>query len=109
MPILLRDLVEANATLVVRCRQCGKTVYMAIKEMVAHEGADAKVMDLVLRMRCSEDGMVPDAWIELDDTAANHEAKRRGGLPSHSARRGIRFIRASNRDELLAALAALGP
>lgn len=108
MPILLRDLIEARATLVVRCRQCAKTVYLAIKEMVASEGADANVMDLVRRMRCSEDGMRPDAWIELDDTATSHEAKRRG-LPSHPARRGIRFVRSNDRAELLAALAALSP
>jgi hypothetical protein len=77
MPIRLGDLADDDASLHVRCRQCGRSVMMPGKLLAKKHGAEMPLMELLGRLRCERDQMVPDARIVLDSTAANREALRR--------------------------------
>ena len=76
MPIRCQDIVEANATLELRCRECGRIVIFSGANLLRF-GADTVVTDLVQRFRCAQDGMMPDGWIVLDPVPTNGEAQRR--------------------------------
>ena len=78
MPIRLGDLADDNASLHVRCRQCGRSYLLPGKLLVQRYGANTLLIGLLSRMRCERDGMPPDARILLELNDVNHEAMRRG-------------------------------
>jgi hypothetical protein len=78
MPICLGDLDDDNATLQLRCRQCGRSVELPGKLLARRYGVNTALTALVARMRCEHDRMVPDARIVLDGVEASREAYRRG-------------------------------
>ena len=78
MPIRLGDLADDEASLELRCRQCGRTVQLPGKLLVQCYGVNMPLTALLARMRCEHDGMVPDARIVLISTLASREALRRG-------------------------------
>jgi hypothetical protein len=82
MPIRLGDMDDDNASLELRCRQCGRGALLPGKLLARRYGAGTSVTALLSRMRCERDRMVPDARIILDATEANREAYRRS-LPVH--------------------------
>ena len=84
MPIRLGDL-DDDASLELRCRQCGRTVQLPGKLLVVRYGVNMPLAALIARMRCERDRMVPDAKIVLDSTEASREAYRRK-LPIHRPR-----------------------
>ena len=66
MPIRLGDLADDDASVELRCRQCGRSVSLPGKLLAKRYGANATLAALLSRMRCERDRMVPDAKIVLD-------------------------------------------
>jgi hypothetical protein len=66
MPIRLGDLADDNASLHVRCRQCGRSFLLPGKLLVQRHGENMLLTTLLRRMRCQHDRMVPDARILLE-------------------------------------------
>ena len=87
MPITVRDLAEAHLTLELRCRQCRRVVVLAPEILGRRFPLKMAFLDLVSRLRCSEDGMIPDVWLVFEDERVGREAMRRR-LEVHRPRRG---------------------
>ena len=87
MPIRMGDLTDDDASLELRCRQCGRTVQLSGKLLAQRYGVNMPLAALLARMRCERDRMVPDARIVLGSTEACREAHRRG-LSIHPPRWG---------------------
>ena len=85
MPIRLGDLDDDEASLELRCRQCGRSISLPGKLLAKRYGAKTTLAALLTRMRCEHDRMVPDARIVLDPTEPSREAYRRR-LPIHRPR-----------------------
>jgi hypothetical protein len=77
MPITTTDLAAAAAELQLYCRQCGRIVVLHPVALVRRHGPHADVVEIVRRLRCARDGMMPDAAIVFDPTIVNREAARR--------------------------------
>ena len=77
MPIRLSDLADDEASLHVRCRQCGRSMLHPGKLLAERHGASTPLLALLSRLRCERDGMVPDARILLELNEVNREALRR--------------------------------
>jgi hypothetical protein len=77
MSITAGDLVAIHAQVHLFCRQCGKIVVLNPGFLAKQCGPSASVSDLVRRMRCEKDGMMPDAAIVLDNAEVGREAARR--------------------------------
>lgn len=84
--ILCADMAEDGAALELRCRACNRVLIWPGRFLVQRFGGEASVAALAARLRCTRDGMVPDACIVLPVEAASREALRRG-LPVHATRR----------------------
>ena len=76
MPIRLGDLADDDASLELRCRQCGRTVQLPGKLLAQSYGVNMSLAALIARMRCERDRMVKRR-IVLDSTEASREAYRR--------------------------------
>ncbi|MGP3699174.1 hypothetical protein [Rhodobacter sp. NSM] len=83
MPIRLQDLAHERATLMLRCRQCGRVVHLHGDLLVKRFGGTTALSQLLARLRCEKDGMLPDAVIVLDSLDASREAMGRPGVSIH--------------------------
>ena len=86
MPITMRDISDAGLTLELRCRHCRRVVQIPPTVLIRRFPLWAGFLDVVLRLRCGDDGMVPNVWLVLDDERVGQEAMRRG-LDVHRVRR----------------------
>jgi hypothetical protein len=77
MSITAGDLAAIRAHVHLFCRQCGKILVLNPAFLASRHGPNSSVPELVRRMRCEEDGMMPDAAIVLDNAEVGREAARR--------------------------------
>jgi hypothetical protein len=74
MPIRCGDLADDDAGLEVYCRQCGRIVRFPGRMLAKVHGRRTPLWEVIQRLRCARDGMVPDVRVVFDQPEVAREA-----------------------------------